>query len=286
MEWMQRLHLSSDAAVVQDVRGSSTSDYSSHHPLVVSVDRQAVRRINSNHVSLATDISDHHALRRDLMRALSNPPPISLTSSSSLQGAQHRLSAPPNTPWVDVFLHDGVSVVAGQHSYSVLYAQNHLVLQVLQFVCRWFKDQLKASSQGRPSGGRGRGDKELVAPVGFLTKLFHSPTHSPLVLEAAGSFFKEVTPHRCCASAPGSSEEYLVCYGFGLSQWNRYCAATRRRHLHDVNQRSPSRRVGRKNVFSLPPRREDVVSGRQLVWKCIGCQQVRYGPAVCPLCYY
>lgn len=316
---------------------------SSLPPLVISVDQRHLHPLHAPHsLRLQANIEDICTLQRLVDAALGNipagdacAPPTGVLSTTGL--------SPPVKRPVEVVLHDGVCVVAGQNSFSVSYAQNQMVLQVLRFTCQFFSHQLTSGcwtskiasspslfsaassssqesnslssgsfSRSRPLRGTKREDSAHSAanqvplisfssqlPVAFVSKVFQS-SHFPGVLQAFRTFFNDVAVHTPLirwkndfSSTSGTKamkqlEAYVVANGFRVSKWLQYVKA-QRLHGEKQNHRNAQReRSGysqsKRDPLSMPPYEEDLSHGKSFFWRCVGCQQLRFGVAPCPSC--
>eukprot|EP00796_Vickermania_ingenoplastis_P003656 gene3656-2590_t len=225
-------------------------------PMVVAVDQRRLHPLPGLQ-SIRADIKSTDSLYRSIFAALEVP---SEFSSSASRRA------------IDVVLHDGVSVAAGQEAFSVSYAQNQLVLQMLRLSCELF------AARGPVSYGVHYPKRKQPAvcgrvapvPVVFVTKVFHSP-HQPLLQEALGTFFSHVQLCRPAATHQDSMETYAVARGFRSTRWVQYLALKRKLwHPLQGGDRSGKGRPAwmRRDVFSLAPLDVDLPRGRQFVWRC------------------
>lgn len=205
---------------------------SSLPPLIISVDQRSLHPLYASHsVRLQANIEDTAHLHHLVDGALSCTPRDDKCRGCSTSSL-HLLSSPSffKRP-IQVVLHDGVSVTPGQHSFSVSYAQNQMVMQLLRFSCELFTRQVASScwsnrkecvpfassisqsfstSTNRiftpPSKvGKSAADVKrpcsnlsstvsFPLPVIFLSKVFQS-SHFPAVLRAFRSFFRDVVVH-------------------------------------------------------------------------------------------
>ncbi|KEG10071.1 putative FtsJ cell division protein [Trypanosoma grayi] len=163
---------------------------------------------------------------------------------------------------VQVVLHDGVSVVKAQSAFSVTYGQNQMALGALRLSCSLFSSQRKGTGTQCPTDTTSTNDS-----MTFVTKAMHS-THFNTLLEAVKRYYSCVNVHRPSECKTESLETYIVARGFMPQRWI-------------LEER---RAAGSHPHLSVPPHREDVLSGRQVLWRCWGCRAVRLGAAPCPLC--
>lgn len=201
-------------------------------PLVISVDQRPLHSLYASHsVRLQANIEDTAHLHHLVDGALSCTPRDDKSRGLSTSSLHPFLSSSfPKRP-IQVVLHDGVSVTPGQHSFSVSYAQNQMVMQLLRFTCELFTRQVASgcwpcmtqcipcsSSKSHslstftdkvfdPPSKLGKNSpvvKQPCAdlssavsfplPVIFLSKVFQS-SHFPVVLRAFRSFFRDVAVH-------------------------------------------------------------------------------------------
>lgn len=216
-------------------------------PMVISVDQRAIAPLHGAHAVVRGNIQDSEGLRRHLDQLLSAP-------SFSPSGGRRP---------VEVVLHDGVSVAPGQHAFSLQYAQNQMLLHVLRLSCQLFAEQAPALEldRGRPP----------PLPYVFVSKAFRSSRLQQL-LETCQTFFSFAAAHRPTATPSSSTELYIVAYGFRSLRYERYV------------RESAGGGGKRRNLFSFPPLEADLPRGKDFVWRCVGCQQLRSGTAACPRC--
>lgn len=294
-------------------------------PLVISVDQRPIQPLHSPHsVRLQANIEDGDTLHRLVDRALLwKPSEDELPSPSMRCPSSYDRSDLIKRP-IQVVLHDGVSVVKGQNSFSVSYAQNRMVMQVLRFTCQMFSHQATSgywpcnrdSTPFQKGSMTTRGDQPEARavprhpispslPVIFVSKVFHS-SHFPLVVRAFRRFFNDVHVHTPLVHPNNGSsqygekkikkplETYLVAREFRVDKWLQYIKNQRlhgervnRQYHHALPNSSSIRSYGTKikgDVLSMPPNVEDLPHGKSFFWRCVGCQQLRSGAAPCPLC--
>lgn len=285
-------------------------------PMVIAVDQRGIWPLHGIHRLHQLNIQHTSLLHRCVINSLSSststsPPRHSFAPSlpSAITGRSPRV--------VDVVLHDGVSVRSGQDSFSVAYAQNQMVLQVLRFSCELFSREADDHEPVRRSSppstyprlvGRSADDaigeagrmadcrdtnlergnhssgRVPALPVFVVSKIFRS-SQLDLVMEAFQTFFQHVEQYRPTATPPSSLESYVVASGFRTNYWRQYEDVKRKgtEAFKVWLQRQKKNKYGR-DVFSVPPSAHDLPLGKQFVWKCVGCQELRFGSSVCPLC--
>lgn len=259
-------------------------------PLVIAVDQRDIWPLHGLHTIHQLNIQHTGLLHRCVANSLdlASPPGI----SSSL---------PSRRRVVDVVLHDGVSVHSGQDDFSVFYAQNQMVLQILRFSCELFTrqsdlnvlpvgDNYRHSQKGRAPEGRHNFAVQApsacrlpVLPVFFVSKVFRS-SQLDLVMEAFRTFFQHVQQYRPSATPASSLETYVIANGFRSHRWREYEEAKRKGPEVFRLWSRHKKWKGRRDVFSLPPSVHDLPRGKQFIWKCVGCQELRFGVSNCPLC--
>ncbi|CCW65407.1 unnamed protein product [Phytomonas sp. EM1] len=239
-------------------------------PLVLAVDLRPIEPIADEVRILRCNVLHHRELIRQLRPFLNHSNANPYAATEDIERARSVTQAP--TPRaVDVVLHDGVSVVAGQHAFSVTYAQNQMVLSALLFACKVFSFSPFAPSARETA----EGDRPRFRPLSggvFVSKLMHS-THLPKVLTATRRFFRRVHLHKPSACRAESLETYLIAEDFLRPRWETYLRGF------------TSFRGGRSaNPFSLAPDVGDIAKGMAIVWVCLGCGQTRTSCAPCPTC--
>ncbi|CCW71608.1 unnamed protein product [Phytomonas sp. Hart1] len=238
-------------------------------PLVIAVDSRPIEPIANEIRILRCNVLHHRKLIKQLNPLLKfNNDEICTISNSNANNPNsimHRA--------VDVVLHDGVSVVAGQHAFSVTYAQNQMVLSALLLACKAFSLALPSFTNSKLSHSAFSSSSGGV----FVSKLMRS-IHLEKVLATTRRFFRQVHLHKPSASRKESLETYLIAEDFMSDKWDAY--------LHDFTlfKGSGQRRRCISNPFSLPPDTKDVRRGMAVVWVCLGCGQMRTSCAPCPTC--
>ncbi|AAZ11008.1 rRNA methyltransferase, putative [Trypanosoma equiperdum] len=172
---------------------------------------------------------------------------------------------------VDVVLHDGVSVAKSHSAFSVTYAQNQMAVGALRLACALFLlSSQPAGTRQPPRAEDGLASSSKAEPQGptFVTKAMRS-AHFNQVLSAMKAYFRHVSVHRPAECNAASSETYVVARGF---------------MSHARNRRNPLFLNQRQRLLSLPPFSEDVLPGRQIVWRCWGCHMYCMGAAPCINC--
>ncbi|KAK7195123.1 FtsJ-like methyltransferase [Novymonas esmeraldas] len=184
---------------------------------------------------------------------------------------------------VDAVLHDGVSVVKGQHTFSVTYAQNQMALSTLLLAGKLFQqlgptqdtiaEDIRSPQSRKSSQTPARGSASpAMLPVCFVSKVLVS-CHSPQVVAATRAMFRHVHTFKPPASRPESLETYVVATHFRLAEWERLCRPHRAAS-------SPSAAA----LFSMPPAPEDCDGVERLLWNCLGCGRTCVGVQPCALC--
>lgn len=244
-------------------------------PFVVAVDQRPIRPLHGSHAIIQANIQDNKTLHVEVQNAL-----LAATPSAYLRS--QKCIRP-----VDVVLHDGVSVASGQKFFSVTYAQNQMVLQMLKWTGDLFSEQ--AVHQGISSMVQSvssvdvsySSKRQTPYSVAFVSKVFRS-RHFPAVLTAFQTFFSHVASFRPSATGTSSEEMYLVAIGFRTHRWVAYKKQQKRVQLGCC---SGKRKEHSANLFSLPPFPEDLPRGREdFFWRCVGCQELRQGVVRCPQC--
>ncbi|EAN90379.1 hypothetical protein, conserved [Trypanosoma cruzi] len=227
---------------------TSTEDV---RPVVIAFDQRPIEPMEGL-FSVKCDVNDHPRVMAYTARLL-----------RTLQGENETQRKD-----VHVVLHDGVSVVKGQSLFSVTYGQNQMALGALRLAGSFFALHTHHTSARRLACGDVKHhDDNNRSTRKFITKAMHS-SHFNTLLEACQLYFYDVHVHKPSECKPESLETYIVARGFSARRW-----LLEEKRAKDLHPR-----------LSLPPRREDVVSGRQMMWRCWGCREVRLGTSPCPLC--
>ncbi|ESL08991.1 hypothetical protein TRSC58_03296 [Trypanosoma rangeli SC58] len=224
-----------EVALERMARAAATSA-AGPRPVVVAFDNRPIEPMQGL-LPVVCDINDH---RR-----------VMAHTSSLLRGMQGAGGGPERA--VHVVLHDGVSVVKAQSSFSVTYGQNQMALGALRLACSFFALPAHATSARRA--------KTLV------TKAMYS-THFNALLEICKRYFHCVHVHKPTDCKPESPETYIVARDFSARRWLAEERRAKGLHPH----------------LTLPPYREDVTCGRQIMWRCWGCCELCLGTSPCPLC--
>ncbi|EKF38126.1 FtsJ cell division protein, putative [Trypanosoma cruzi marinkellei] len=221
-------------------------------PVVIAFDQRPIKPMEGL-FSVICDVNDHPRVMRHTARLLQT-----LYGENDAQRKD-----------VHVVLHDGVSVVKGQSLFSVTYGQNQMALGALRLAGSFFALHSHPPTSARRLACRDvrHHDDTIRLKRKFVTKAMHS-SHFNTLLEACQLYFYDVHVHKPSECKPESLETYIVARGFCARRWLLEEKRAKGLHPH----------------LSLPPRREDVVSGRQMMWRCWGCREVRLGTSPCPLC--
>jgi 23S rRNA U2552 (ribose-2'-O)-methylase RlmE/FtsJ len=260
-------------------------------PVVIAVDLQRIHPISHCHI-LRCNILDHARIRRETHRVLAaerrrvtDRHPIGFDEASQL------LHSP------QIVLHDGVSVVDGQHELSVTYAQSNMAMGALRLATDMFHAEMRR--QFGPQDQRDRCDGQndardrsvyleqtrttVPASFSFVTKLMPS-VHFNAVLQQARRCFRSVDVVRPRACREDSREQYVVCKGFIRSTsrggGNRWASRP------PLSGGGGWANTASTNGFSLPPNPNDVggTDGRQVMWHCYGCGTSQLGAHRCTRC--
>ncbi len=207
------------------------------------------------------------------------------------------LAAHPAAAWPSVVLHDGVSTGEGQQGLSATYAQNNMALVAMKIaVSLLTKSPVLTAlppSRGRDaaaaavapvfaSRGGGTGAREAAVAFRhaacFVTKAMHSRHYNQL-LDTARVFFESVDVWKPPSSKAMSRETYIVARRLRPSAVEDF-----RRITNSCRGADSSGAAATAGLFSLPPGKEDVAPGRQAVWMCHRCEQMRSGCTACARC--
>lgn len=284
-----------------DAKRSTLKHFTTLSPVVIAVDQRPIAPM-SGMTSIQGNILRHDLLLQRLnseLKKLEKQDAKRATMTSKLPAViqtahgSSTLTLPRRD--ISLVLHDGVSVVTGQHAFSVTYAQSSMVLSMLLLACSVFAQYGPSlppissapsgttSSRHPPRHGNDidhhrcrHVSRPPPLPVCFVTKVLES-SHLPRVLKATKLLFRNVDMWKPPTSKKDSLETYLVASHFYSERWRRMSRA-------DGRPTVERRRLAA--LLSLPPQREDCVTGDRLVWCCLGCGQNRVGCTVCPLCQF
>jgi 23S rRNA U2552 (ribose-2'-O)-methylase RlmE/FtsJ len=212
----------------------------SRSPMVIAVDQRRIEPLPGL-VTLRGNILQHQPILQSIRRTLHAE-----TSKASSSAAA---ALPPRT--VDMVLHDGVSVVKGQHAFSVTYAQNQMAMSTLLLASKIFlqlgrdsgggdtatpsaRHAGKASQMHPPfsysssvhlhksRSGAGPSAKLVhsTLPVCFISKVLRSP-HFAQVVTATAALFRDVFVFKPQASREASRETYVVATHFQPHHWGK-----------------------------------------------------------------
>lgn len=266
-------------------------------PAVIAVDLRPIEPLPGIYPIQCNLLHHEQVLRRtaDVLQRL----PLQQQSTAASHTSKPTLSS----RGIDIVLHDGVSVVSGQHAFSVTYAQSQMTLSALLLACRVFSslgpgssssfsflpqhsDRQRSPALGPSSSSsslkpdeprrHSRDSRAPPVPVWFVSKVMQC-RHTDHVLHAARHFFSRVEVHKPAASKATSRETYLVAFNFRSNRFTTYLQSNQRSHACGAWRREA-------NVFSLPPAADDVSVGEHMVWCCLGCGQTRFGTSPCPAC--
>lgn len=259
-------------------------------PLVIAVDQRAIEPLPGL-VAVRGNILQHKQVLQTVQRSLQSPP--APTPSHRPVGS----STPRRV--VEMVLHDGVSVVKGQHAFSVTYAQNQMALSTLLLASKLFaqlgpsptgESESSAHRQASPSSsarGTKAGERAMDASgrsslsVCFVSKVLRS-SHLTQVLTATQALFRHVTVFKPPSSRAESKETYVVATHFLPRHWQQL--QTSAPDLHGKGKAKRSTLQIHPAVFSMPPAAEDCSDARHLVWNCLGCGRTCMGQQPCTLC--
>nr|CCC90256.1 unnamed protein product [Trypanosoma congolense IL3000] len=225
-------------------------------PVVLAFDTRPLEPLQGLHAVLC-DINDHKRIVGHVKEFLSD---------------KKHFAGCGDYRHVDVVLHDGVSVGKSQSAYSVTYAQNQMALGALRLASELFSltpQRLGIQRPPRAVAGESVLSKSTNTQHGvFVTKLMHS-SHFNTVLSAVKAHFRFVAVHKPAECAADSNETYVVARGPSPrgKRWRNSLAADK--HF---------------SLLSLPPCSDDVLPGRQIVWRCWGCLSYCMGTSPCANC--
>ncbi|KPA73887.1 hypothetical protein ABB37_09504 [Leptomonas pyrrhocoris] len=276
-------------------------------PMVIAVDQRPIQPLPGL-VTVRGNILQHQQMLQSVQRTL-HPTPSRSSAAADV--------GPPRT--VDMVLHDGVSVVKGQHAFSVTYAQNQMALSTLLLASKMFLQFGPAHDKGETRKGN-RTEREMkphtdspsssnattpgnrtapsahptsaTLPVCFVSKLLRS-LHSAQVVAATSALFRYVSVVKPQASRAESQETYIVAMHFQPHRWQQL-VNFERHHGHreaETRERSRSKWMPKRHsleinpsLFSMPPAVEDCGDARRMVWSCLGCGRTCMGVQPCVQC--
>ena len=274
-------------------------------PLVIAVDQRPIDPLPGL-VAVRGNILQHQQILQ--------------TVQQTLHRADTR-TGPART--VDMVLHDGVSVVKGQHAFSVTYAQNQMALSTLLLASKLFLrfgPQSRSSTKAKekrhehektgadhrtpasPSatttskvGGVLSPSMRLTSssalPVCFVSKVQRSP-HFSQVMAATNALFRHVAVFKPEASRAESQETYVVATHFLPHHWQLLLKASRHsQYTEAVGDELKSKTKPKRSsfkispaLFSMPPARDDCSDTHHMVWSCLGCGRTCVGVQPCAQC--
>lgn len=280
-------------------------------PVVVAVDQRPIEPLPGL-IAVRGNILQHQRVLQEVHGALCRPAPPP-RSRLTTTGQAAATAAAPSPRVVDMVLHDGVSVVKGQHAFSVTYAQNQMALSTLLLACKLFErfrhsggtphnvggrqPSTQRSAQHRIDGGvqaTAVDPASLALPVCLVSKVLQGD-HFDQVLSATHALFRHVEAFKPSASRAESLETYLVATDFDLTTWQRL-TAPHARHQRGLDvtpppprppaRRSPLHRIASAapSLFSMPPSSQDCTDARRIRWNCLGCGRTCVGCQPCPQC--
>ncbi len=238
--------------------GDSPASEATIAPLVIAVDLQRIEPIDC--------VVSHRCSILNIRRVIS---------------VVRRTVCERDAPWPCVVMHDGVATGEGLQGFSSTYAQNNMALCALKIALTLFTEAPVLRKQRQidlATAATGRTDKakeDFRNSTCFVSKAMHS-RHYNQVLDAARLFFANVDVWKPPSSRPTSRETYIVARSLRPSAVADY----RRLAVNGGLMQNGSWTT----PFSLAPRGEDVMSGRQAVWMCHQCEQVRTGCMPCFRC--
>ncbi|KPI90296.1 hypothetical protein ABL78_0522 [Leptomonas seymouri] len=277
-----------------------------YSPMVIAVDQRPIEPLPGL-VTVRGNILQHQSVLQAVQRTL-HQEQSTRTASTELE--------PLRT--VDMVLHDGVSVVKGQHAFSVTYAQNQMALSALLLASKlfhqpyaphrnsglrngkrseeWVKPHAHRhpSSCARTAGGSSSASAlqtPSTLPVCFVSKVLRSP-HFAQVVTATRALFHHVAVFKPQASRAESQETYVVATHFQPHHWQQLVDFNRHQRHRDPGARERLRATKSKYspleispaLFCMPPAVEDCGGARHIVWNCLGCGQTCMGPQPCVQC--
>ncbi|KAG5497536.1 hypothetical protein JKF63_03800 [Porcisia hertigi] len=262
-------------------------------PVVIAVDQRPIAPMPGL-VAVRGNILQHQRILHTVQGILSQR--TVSTKSSPLASSSARTA--PLVRSVDMVLHDGVSVVKGQRTSSITYAQNQMALSSLLLASKLFQrfgpmpDLSTEAERPHPRKPEGcvSGSTSAphvsspVLPVCFVSKVLYCD-HFPQVLAATRTLFRHVSTCKPLATRPDSLERYVVATHFQPAVWRRLTAPHAPAPQKNLNRRRKRNRpAASASLFSMAPAPEDCDRAHNIVWTCLGCGRTCLGCQPCVQC--